>query len=377
MIQRQVLESIKKNLFKQKIIMLIGPRQVGKTTLLKQLVTETKKRTMWLNADEADIRTKFENATTSTALLGIVGRAELIVIDEAHQIPDIGIKLKLMIDNFKHLQIIATGSSAFDLLQQSQEPLTGRKFTYHLYPLSFQELCNDSSLLEQKRLLETRLIYGSYPEVINNAGAEIDVLKEISNAYLYKDILKIDGLKKASIMDKLLQAIALQIGSEVSFHELAKTIGNIDPTTVEKYLDILEKAFVIFKLPALSRNLRNEIKKGKKFYFFDTGIRNAVINNFNQLALRQDKGALWENFLVAERHKRNTYQKHHCNTYFWRTTDQAEIDFVEEYGGKLHLYEFKWQVKKRTMPASITGAYDIGSTNFIDTDNVEDFLLDS
>jgi uncharacterized protein len=377
MITRQILDSIKKDLFKQKIIMLIGPRQVGKTTLLKQFVTETKKRTMWLNADEADIRTKFENARTSTALLSIVGHAELIIIDEAHQIPDIGLKLKLMIDNFKHLQIIATGSSAFDLLQKSQEPLTGRKFTYHLYPLSFQELCNHTSVVEQKRMLETRLIYGSYPEVINNAGAEIDVIKEMSNAYLYKDILKIDGLKKASIMDKLLQAIALQIGSEVSYHELAKTIGNIDPATVEKYLDILEKAFVIFKLPALSRNLRNEIKKGKKFYFFDTGIRNAVLNNFNQLALRQDKGALWENFLVAERHKRNTYQKHHCNTYFWRTTDQAEIDFVEEYGGKLHLYEFKWQVKKRTIPASIKGAYDIGSTNFIDINNVEDFLLES
>lgn len=376
MIPRIIQQEIEKNLFKNKVLLLIGARQIGKTTLLKQVLQNCTEKSLWLNADESDIKRKLENATTSTQLLQLFGNAKLIVIDEAQQVEDIGLKLKLVIDTNPELQIIATGSSAFELLQKSNEPLTGRKKEYHLYPISFSEMVRHTSLLTEQRLLENRLIYGSYPEVINNPGNEKEVLKEITNSYLYKDVLRYDGIKKASLIDKLLVALALQVGSEVSYNELAKTIGNINSTTVEKYVDLLEKAFVIYKLPALSRNLRNEIKKGKKIYFYDNGIRNAIINNFNPLALRNDKGALWENFLISERMKKNSYAKHYCNTYFWRTFDQAEVDYIEEYDGALHVFEFKWKTNNKKVPASLLNSYTVNSTAIVDTDNYEGFVGD-
>jgi predicted AAA+ superfamily ATPase len=279
-----------------------------------------------------------------------------------------------VIDTNPDLQIIATGSSAFELLQKSNEPLTGRKKEYHLYPISFLEMVQHTTLLEEKRLLETRLLYGSYPEVINSAGNEKEVLKEITNSYLYKDLLRYEGIKKSSVIDKLLLALALQMGSEVSYNELARTIGNINSATVEKYIDLLEKAFVVFKLNALSRNLRNEIKKTKKIYFYDNGVRNAIVNNFNPLALRNDKGALWENFLMSERLKKNSYTKHFCNTYFWRTFDQAEVDYIEEYDGALNLFEFKWKANNAKMPTSLLQSYSINSSEMIDTNNYEQFI---
>lgn len=376
MIPRIIQQEIEKNLFKNKVLLLIGARQIGKTTLLKQVLKNCTEKSLWLNADESDIKRKLENATTSTQLLQLFGNAKLIVIDEAQQVEDIGLKLKLVIDTNPELQIIATGSSAFELLQKSNEPLTGRKKEYHLYPISFSEMVRHTSLLTEQRLLENRLIYGSYPEVINNSGNEKEVLKEITNSYLYKDVLRYDGIKKASLIDKLLVALALQLGSEVSYNELAKTIGNINSTTVEKYIDLLEKAFVIYKLPALSRNLRNEIKKGKKIYFYDNGIRNAIINNFNPLALRNDKGALWENFLISERMKKNSYAKHYCNTYFWRTFDQAEVDYIEEYDGALHVFEFKWKTNNKKVPASLLNSYTVNSTAIVDTENYEGFVVD-
>lgn len=376
MIPRIIQQEIEKNLFKNKVLLLIGARQIGKTTLLKQVLQNCTEKSLWLNADESDIKRKLENATTSTQLLQLFGNAKLIVIDEAQQVEDIGLKLKLVIDTNPELQIIATGSSAFELLQKSNEPLTGRKKEYHLYPISFSEMVRHTSLLTEQRLLENRLIYGSYPEVINNSGNEKEVLKEITNSYLYKDVLRYDGIKKASLIDKLLVALALQLGSEVSYNELAKTIGNINSTTVEKYIDLLEKAFVIYKLPALSRNLRNEIKKGKKIYFYDNGIRNAIINNFNPLALRNDKGALWENFLISERMKKNSYAKHYCNTYFWRTFDQAEVDYIEEYDGALHVFEFKWKTNNKKVPASLLNSYTVNSTAIVDTENYEGFVVD-
>lgn len=374
MIPRIIQQEIEQNLFKNKVILLIGARQIGKTTLLKQVLLNCKEKSLWLNADESDVKRKLENATTSTQLLQLFGNAKLIVIDEAQQVEDIGLKLKLIIDTNPELQIIATGSSAFELLQKSNEPLTGRKKEYHLYPISFSEMVNHTSLLTEQRLLENRLIYGSYPEVINNPGNEKEVLKEIANSYLYKDVLRYDGIKKASVIDKLLVALALQVGSEVSYNELAKTIGNINSATVEKYIDLLEKAFVVYKLPALSRNLRNEIKKGKKIYFYDNGIRNTIINNFNPLALRNDKGALWENFLMSERMKKNSYTKHYCNTYFWRTFDQAEVDYIEEYDGALHVFEFKWKSNNKKVPASLLNSYTVNSTTMVDTDNYEGFI---
>lgn len=376
MIPRIIEQEIEKNLFKNKVLLLIGARQIGKTTLLKQVLQNCTEKSLWLNADESDVKRKLENATTSTQLLQLFGSAKLIVIDEAQQVEDIGLKLKLVIDTNPELQIIATGSSAFELLQKSNEPLTGRKKEYHLYPISFSEMVSHTSLLTEKRLLENRLIYGSYPEVINNPGNEKEVLKEITNSYLYKDVLRYDGIKKASVIDKLLVALALQVGSELSYNELAKTIGNINSATVEKYIDLLEKAFVIYKLPALSRNLRNEIKKGKKIYFYDNGVRNAIINNFNPLALRNDKGALWENFLISERMKKNSYAKHYCNTYFWRTFDQAEVDYIEEYDGALHVFEFKWKTNNKKVPASLLNSYTVNSTAIVDTDNYGGFVGD-
>ncbi len=374
-IVRSIKSTLQTQFFKGKIILLIGARQVGKTTLLKEILATQNENNLWLNADEADVRLQLQQANTSTQIKQLFGNASLIVIDEAQQIEDIGLKLKLVIDTFPDLQVVATGSSAFELLQKSNEPLTGRKKEFILYPLSFQEMVNHHSLIQEKRLLETRLLYGSYPEVINNPNNERQVLQDIVNSYLYKDVLRYEGIKKSSIIEKLVLALALQIGNEVSYNELAKTIGNINAATVEKYIDVLEKAFVVFKLNALSRNVRNEIKKGKKIYFYDTGVRNSIINNFNPLALRNDKGALWENYLIAERVKRNSYNNHYCNSYFWRTFDQAEVDYIEEYDGALHTYEFKWKKNRQKVPASLIANYSIASSSFIDTDNYEAFLL--
>jgi uncharacterized protein len=375
-INRIIKDNLNEYLFNKKIILLIGARQIGKTTLLKEIIAEHEQKTLWLNADEGDIRAHLLQADTSTQLMNIFGQATLIVIDEAQQIENIGLKLKLVADTFPQLQIIATGSSAFELLQKSNEPLTGRKKEFNLFSISFTELVNHTSLIEEKRMLENRLLYGSYPEVLNNPGNEKEVLQDIVNSYLYKDVLRYEGIKKSSIIEKLVLALALQIGNEVSYNELAKTIGNINAATVEKYIDVLEKAFVVFKINALSRNVRNEIKKGKKIYFYDTGVRNSVINNFNALELRNDKGALWENYLIAERIKRNSYTNHFCNSYFWRTFDQAEVDYIEEYNGHLNTYEFKWKTNRKKVPASLAANYSIASSHFIDIDNYDSFLQD-
>ncbi|WP_158856078.1 ATP-binding protein [Lunatibacter salilacus] len=375
MVKREQLDHIVRNCFKGKVILILGARQVGKTTLLEELIKMIDQPSNWLNADEADIFEAFTNAKTSSQLLQLVGsNKKLVVIDEAQQIPDIGKKLKLIYDSKADIQVIATGSSAFDLQNQTAEPLTGRKKTYQLFPLSFRELVEDTSLLEAKRLLDTRLVYGSYPEVVNNPGNEKEILVEITQSYLYKDVLQIDNIRKPSHIDKLLKALAFQVGSEVNYHELAQTVGNIDTATVEKYLDLLEKAYVIFKLPAFNRNLRNEIKKGKKYYFFDNGIRNVLISNFSIPEMRLDKGALWENYLISERLKSNHYDSKFVNTYFWRTHDRAEINYIEEADGILHAFEFKWKDQKVRFPASFLQAYPEHQTSVISRSNFEAFI---
>lgn len=374
---RTLLQNLLEQCFKRKVILLIGARQVGKTTLLKKLQQALAVPSIWLNADEADVLQELSTANTSTQLVQLFGKdTKLVIIDEAQQIRNIGKKLKLFYDNYPEIQVIATGSSAFELQNNTNEPLTGRKVEFFMYPLSFTELVNASSLLEEKRLLQTRLIYGSYPEVINNQGKEKEALRELANSYLYKDILQLEGIRKSSVLEKLLQALAFQIGNEVNYHELAKTIGNIDTATVEKYLDLLEKAFVVYKLPALSRNLRNELKKGKKYYFFDNGIRNVLISNYTTLEMRQDVGALWENYILAERLKHNQYFGHYCNAYFWRTHDQAEIDYIEEADGILHAYELKWKDQKVRFPNSFLQAYPNNTTQVVSQSNYISFITE-
>lgn len=375
MIPRDLQNKIISSCFKGKIILVLGARQVGKTTLLREVVRQSGKSSSWFNADEADILESFSNAATSTKLLQLIGpKNKLVIIDEAQQIPDIGRKLKLIYDTYPDIQIIATGSSSFDLQNHTAEPLTGRKITSYLFPISYKETVENTSLLEAKRLLDTRLVFGFYPDVVNNPGAEKEILVEIANSYLYKDILKLESIRKPSHIEKLLRALAFQVGSEVSYHELAQTVGNIDTVTVEKYLDLLEKAFVIFKLPAFNRNLRNEIKKGKKYYFYDNGIRNVLISNFSTIDLRQDKGALWENFLISERLKSNHYNGYYVNTYFWRTTDQAEIDYVEEENGMLNAFEFKWKQQKVKFSNSFLSAYPNHKTTVVSREDFEEFV---
>lgn len=372
MILRLLEKNITDNLYKNKVIILLGARQTGKTTMLKKIVANSD-QSIWLNGDEYDIQEYFKNAT-STKLKGLIGNHNLVVIDEAQRIENIGLGLKLLHDSFPEIQIIATGSSAFELKNKTNEPLTGRKFEYQLFPLSFFELAQHHSELIEKRHLHSRLVFGSYPEVINNQGKEIEVLKLLADSYLFKDILMLDTIKKPEKLIKLLQALAFQIGSEVSYNEIGNLIG-IDSKTVESYINLLEKAFIVFKLNSLSRNLRNELKLSKKVYFYDTGIRNAIINNFQIADTRQDIGALFENYLIAERLRYNEYNKRYVNRFFWRTKEQQEIDYIEEYNGNLFAFEFKWNVaKKATFTKTFTNAYPNTQTMVITKDNYEVFL---
>lgn len=374
MIKRALKAKIQNRIGQGKIILIIGPRQVGKTTLAHHIVEQQEDDFVWLNGDEPDVRSILTNATSSV-LKNLSGKRRTIVIDEAQRIQNIGLTLKLFHDTFPEKQLIVTGSSAFDLANEINEPLTGRKYEYYLYPLSFSEMVEEHGIIEEKRQLEHRLIFGSYPEVVRNPGDEVETLISLSGSYLYKDILSWGKLKKPQVLEKLLQALALQIGSEVKFHEIGQIIG-ADPKTVENYIDILEKAFVVFRLQSLSRNMRNEIKKGKKIYFYDNGIRNAILKNFSPLNLRQDVGGLWENFLIVERMKRNHYTQTYLNTYFWRNHAQQEIDYIEERDGWMNACEFKWNAKKKVFfSKSFLKAYPNTDIHVVNRENYHEFLL--
>lgn len=374
MIERICEKEILLSIDKRKIVHIPGPRQVGKTMLIQKIGKESGLKVLWLNGDDADTMNLFVNPT-STKLRSIVGNYELLIIDEAQRITNIGLALKIIIDNIPNLKVLVTGSSAFELSDQISEPLTGRKIEIFLYPISFAEMINHTNLLEETRLLERRLIFGSYPEVIINKGDEKNVLKRLSDAYLYKDLLSFEKLKKSSVIVKLLQSLALQLGNQVSYNEIGQMIG-VDNQTVERYVDLLEKAYVVFRLQSFSRNLRNELKKSRKIYFYDNGIRNALIANFSPLALRSDKGALWENYLISERKKYLGYNNIWANTYFWRTLAQQEIDYVEERDGKLYAFEFKWTSdKKLNAPKSFTDAYPTNQFMLITPENYAEFLL--
>lgn len=366
-------KDIKKRLFKGKAILVVGPRQTGKTTLVRLVFDQVKVKKLWLNGDEPDVREMLSDITSSE-LKKIIGNHKLVVIDEAQRIKNVGLTIKLVVDNIKDVQVIATGSSALDLAQEIKEPLTGRKHEYTLLPFSFGEMCEHHGSMEEKRLFQHRMLHGYYPEVVNRTGDEVATLHQLSDSYLYKDILIYGNIKRPALLEKLLKALALQIGNEVSYAELGNTIG-VKNQTVEKYVDLLEKSFVIFKLPALSRNVRNEIRKGKKIYFYDIGIRNAIINNFSQLSLRSDLGALWENFVIVERRKFLYYKGIYHNFYFWRTTQQQEIDYIEEAGGRLSAYEFKWKSsRKAKFSQTFLKAYPNSETAVVNQGNFETFI---
>jgi len=375
MIPRFIQKNIKKDLFKGKVIVIYGARQVGKTTLVKKLCQQVNIKSKYFNCDEPDIRAKLINKT-STELKQLIGGAKLVIFDEAQRVKNIGLVLKLLVDTFSNLQIIATGSSSFNLSNRLAEPLTGRSYEYTLFPISELEIAKDIGRLETQRTLEMRLRYGNYPEIVETQDEEEKkrLLIELKNNYLFKDILSFEKIKGTDILYSLLQALALQIGQEISLNELASLIG-IDKKTVQRYLQIFEKAFITFRLRAFSRNIRKEIGKRHKIYFYDLGLRNSLINNFNPPFLRRDIGSLWENYIIAERIKKNSYQRNYANIYFWRTYDQQEIDLIEEKEGKIAAYEIKWRKKKVKVPVSFLKTYKNSQFSVINKNNYLNFII--
>lgn len=374
MIERQLKILINKRLNDRKVIIILGPRQSGKTTLIKSIYSEKDSSVLWWNGDETDTRQILKNPT-STILKSLIGKHRVVVIDEAQRIENIGLCLKLIYDNINKVKVIASGSSSFELANKINEPLTGRKWEFFLYPLSYKEMVENHGSVRENRLLEQRLIYGYYPDVINNPGDEKVLLQQLSDSYLYKDILTWEKIHKPDRLESLVQALAFQVGNQVSYNELGKLIG-LDKETVERYIIMLERAFVVFRLSSLSRNLRNELKKSRKIYFYDNGLRNAVIKQFNPLELRNDIGALWENFLISERKKYLHYNQILTNQYFWRTFDQQEIDYIEDRDGKLYVFEFKWNKNSRKkFPKIFTNTYPNNETKLITRDNIEEFIF--
>ncbi len=371
---KRILESIIRNELAtfQKAIVVLGARQVGKTTLLKE-ITKDFDKLVYLNADEPGVRQLLRHAD-SDQLRQLFGEAEAIVIDEAQRVEDIGLTLKIIVDQMPGVRLFVSGSSSLDLAGKINEPLTGRKIEHVLYPLTFQEMVSHHGLWREKNLLSTRLIYGYYPEIVTHPGHEITLLKNLTGSYLYQDILALGRIKKPVVLDKLLQALALQTGQEVKYNELAETVG-ADKETVERYIDLLEKSFIVLKLTALGRNVRNEIKKGKKIYFYDNGIRNAILGDFRPFDIRQDKGALWENFIISERKKFLSYRNFYGRLYFWRTTQKQEVDLIEEADGRLNIYEIKWNPKKKPhFPRTLLNHYLVEKTRVINSVNFHVFL---
>ena len=374
MIKRSIENLIKGQLHGGRAIIVMGARQVGKTTLLKQVFSTDSNDVLWMSGDEPDVRGMFENMT-STRLRSIIGNHRVVIIDEAQRIEDIGIKLKLIIDQIPSVQLMATGSSSFELANKINEPLTGRKWEYKLFPLSFTELVNETNLIEEKRMVPHRMVYGSYPDVVTHPGKEVAILRELTESYLYKDILEFDRIHKPEKLTKLLQALAYQVGAEVSYNELSQLCG-LDAKTVASYISILEQAFIIFRLGTFSRNLRNELKNSRKIYFYDNGIRNALIGNFSQVENRTDVGALFENYAIAERMKRKEYLMDYARSWFWRNTNKQEIDYIEEKDGRIHAYELKWSPKRKaSAPLSFRNAYPDADFTVINRDNIEYLLL--
>ncbi len=370
MYQRTIENIIKNKIGKGKAIIIVGARQVGKTTLVKSLLKESDY--LFLDADDPSTR-KLMTSPNTEQIRSILGENKIVFIDEAQRIEGIGLTLKIITDQFSAVQLFVSGSSSFDLGNQLNEPLTGRKWEYELFPISWEEFEKKEGYVKAEQQLENRLLYGMYPEVLNNKGNEREVLKNLASSYLYRDILAFSEIRKPEILDNLLLALALQVGNEVNYNELARTIG-VNKITIQKYISILEKAYIVFRLNSFSRNLRNEIKKNRKIYFYDNGIRNMIIGSFNPLSLRTDVGALWENFLISERKKQNTYKNTFVRMYFWRTKQQQEVDYVEEKEGKIYGFEFKWKGKSKIkLPDTFVKTYN-AKTMIVDSSNFRDFV---
>jgi len=375
-IPRLLLSELKEAILPGKVLVLYGPRQVGKTTLTKELLSSATLRSKFVNADELIYREAL--ASQSRQRLGeILGDAELLVIDEAQRVPDIGLNLKILVDSFPHAAILATGSASFDLANKISEPLTGRKLTFHLNPVGYREMQQTFGALETRAQLERWLIWGGYPAIVTTDSPVMRerLLGELVGSYLYRDILDLDGIRRSDKIVDLLRLLAFQIGQEVSLAELGTNLG-LNRLTVERYLDLLEKVFVIFKVGGFSRNLRKEVTKNSRYYFYDNGVRNSLIQNFNPLHLRNDAGQLWENYLWVEQRKANQHAGRSVNMYFWRTYDQKEIDCIEERGGKLYGYEFKWQssgIRQATRDEFLK-AYPDSNLTTVNQQNFEGFI---
>ena len=374
MITRELQAKIEQKLFDGKAIVVVGARQVGKTTLFNEVLRNRPEKILRLNLDEADARELLTNPTMAE-LQQLIADNTIVMVDEAQRATDIGLTLKRIQDNFPQVQLMVTGSSSLDLRARINEPMTGRKWEYMLFPLSTGELIRTKGILFVRQSLESRLIYGSYPDVLNYQAEVRETLTNLTGSYLYKDLLELEGIRRPALLEKLLVALALQMGSEVSYNELAQTVGT-DSKTVEKYIDLLEKCFIVFRLQAFSRNLRNELKKSRKIFFYDNGVRNAVVQNFAPLALRADTGALWENFFISERLKANHYAGRYAKSYFWRTKSQQEIDYVEECDGTFRAFELKWNPKRSTaaIPAAFTQAYPVSEAVVVTPDNYLEYL---
>lgn len=376
-INRSIEATVRKSLKPNKVVIILGARRVGKTELIKRILQDVDVEVLNLNGEDEEVHSLLEKRSVRN-YKQLLGKAEMLVIDEAQVIPEIGKKLKLMVDSIEGLKILVTGSSVFDMNNQLGEPLVGRSIPLHLHPLSQIEFSQNENLLETKSRFEERLIFGSYPELehLESREEKADYLKEIVNSYLLKDILAFEGIRKREKIVSLLRMIAFRVGSEISIESIGNKL-QMSKTTVDKYLDLLSKVFIIHRVGGFSRNLDNEITKKAKWYFYDNGIRNALINNFNLLNVRDDHGKIWENYLISERLKKQAYKGPHSLNYFWRTHSKQEIDWVEEIGGKLHAYEFKWNAKaeaKTKVPASWEKAYPEASFEVIHPDNYLDFI---
>lgn len=375
-IPRILEDDIRKYLFSGKAIFIYGPRQCGKTTMIRHITDQWQNDVLWLNGDSPDVRENLSRVTVARWKL-ILGSKRILVLDEAQRVPDVGLALKLLIDEIPEIQIIASGSSSFELANRTAEPMTGRKFEFRLFPLSFRELSAHNGLLTEKQYCEQRLLYGGYPDVVTHPENARRLLLELVSSYLFKDIFALDGFKKTRVLDKLVKALAMQIGSEVNIDELAGLIG-IDRRTVENYIDLLEKNYVIFSLPAFSGNMRNEIRKGRKIYFCDLGIRNAVTGNFCRIDSRTDNGAMWENYLILERLKNTANLPVQPERFFWRTKglQGREIDYLERSSESLRAWEIKKNPESRAkIPLSFRNAYPEAQTDILTPGNYDLFLM--